>query len=601
MKNRINRLLEKKGLSYIFVLFIVFVPQGICALKAVPYSTYDEIGPLKFLGYITGESNLGNLEAAYYGWGTYIWMFPAYFLTHNPICRYRALCIFSVLLQTLSAELTLIVCNKYLIKKMHIIYSICISVMVGYTCSHDIIIYNEHGLLFINCLVLLLICKAFSDEKRKAKYTFCAFLVALYGLTIHTRAIILIIALISIVLAYHLFFKINLLNKKQIIALFIIGIFVRRLVKTVEHMIWVRYSSTGSVANTSVGLTMDKIKCIFGLDFWKTIWTYCFGQIYALNIITGGVIILVFFSFTVYIINSKFDLSKLEFQRNLFIILVFGMCTAALMVGVGMNWGAPLYMKPQDIYGTNAEALKGIHYTRYSLNYSVPLCILALAISLDNFIYKRKYGFCCIIGQIVCYIYWYDYIYPKVKNSYGSITYLVGIMHRTPYTGIPYERLFIIIFFTFNIVILSSLINKKILYYLFLDGLLLYSFMGSFYCDTYQYQLIRSEYQRASYQYLMEQLTDEEFRNIDKIYAYNVDWAREQFYITQAKIVEGIPEKSESEAIIMYHGNYLNDEDFLRAVSVDDYQIYKMEEECFLLVRGGYLDLFCDGYAWNDG
>lgn len=588
MKNKINELLDKRFVSYILVFIIVFIPQGICALKAVPYPIYDEIGPLKFLGYITGEQNLGSLETAYYGWGTYIWMFPAYLITQNPIYRYRSLCVFSAFLQALSAEMAFIMCHKYLIKKARTACSICIAVMVGYVCSHDIVLFNEHGLLAVNSLVLLLICIAFSDGEYKENYIFYAFLAALYGLTMHTRAIILVIALIIAILAYRLFFKIKLIKKRQMVVLLLAGVGVRWLEKTIMQIVWVRYSSTGSVANTSLDVVTNKFKYIFGLEFWKTMWVYCFGQIYALNIVTGGVAILIFFAIAAYFANSKFDFVKLEFQRNLFIILVFGMCTVGITAGVGMSWGVSVYRDGLSIYGTDEYALKGIHYTRYSLNYIMPLCILAL--SMDSL--KRKYAAYCVLGQISCFLYWLNCIYPKVQNSHASIGYFLGIMHRLPYTGIPYERLFVVIFLTIDIIIISVFFNKKLLYFLFLDGFLIYSFMGSFYCDTYQYELIRSEYQRASYKYFNENFTDENLQRIDRMYAYNVDVDREQFYLSKVKIVKGLPENDERDAVIMYYGDYLVDEEFSNKVSIDDYQIYAMAEKCFLLVKGSYADLF---------
>lgn len=590
MKNKINGLLDKRFVSYILIFVIVFIPQGICALKAVPYLVYDEIGPLKFLGYITGEQNLGSLETAYYGWGTYIWMFPVYFITRNPIYRYRALCVFSALLQALSGGMAFAICRKYLIKREQAIHSICIAVIVGYICSYDIIIYNEHGLLFVNCLVLLLICKTFADGNHKEKYIFGAFLAALYGLTMHTRAIILVIALVFIVLIYWLFFKINLINKRQMVVLFLAGIGVRWMVKTIEQVIWVRYSSTGSVANTSLDVVTDKFKYIFGLEFWKTMWVYCFGQAYALNIVTGGVAILIFFSIAAYFANSKFNIGEPECQRNLFIILVFGICTAALIAGVGMQWGAPVYRDGLDIYGTDEYALKGINYVRYSLNYIVPLCILALAMSLDNF--KRKYAAYCIFVQTACFLYWLNGIYPKIRNSYEYLSHFAGIIHRRPYTGFQYEKLFAIIFLTIDIIIILNFFNKKVLYFIFLDGFLIYSFMGSFWHSTYQYALMRSEYQLVSYEYIKEHLTDNELQSIDRMYAYNVDVNREQFYINEVKIVEGLPENGARDAVIMYYGDYLGDGEFLNEVSIDDYQIYTMADRCFLMVKGSYADLF---------
>lgn len=596
MNSKSEALLKKqKYLSYFFIFFVVFVPQGICAIQAIPYSTYDEIGPLKFLGFIAGESNLGTVETAYYGWGTYIWMFPVYFITGNPIYRYRALCMYSGLLQSLSAVLTFIICHKYLMWNKRIIYSICISVMVGYISSHDIILYNEHGLLLVSCLIVLFICKAFSDEKYRKNYIFGAYLVAFYGLTMHTRAIMLVIAMISISLVYYLFFKIKLLSKKMILSLVVIGICIKIILNIVQQEVWIRYSNSGNVGNVSINLGGDKIKCIFDFEFWKTMWIYCYGQMYALNIVLGGAVVIFGFAISLYVINNRNSFEKSEIQRNIFVILIFGMCTVAMMIGVGMSWGTPIYRDGLDLYGTNSITLKGINYTRYSLNYIVPLCIVSLSLWVDNSIYKKKYEFYCIVGQELCFLYWYEYIYPKVKNSVVSADYLIGMMHREPNMDIPYERLFVILFITLNIIILSSYINQKVLYFLFLDGLLIYSFMGSFYCDTLQYEIIRSEYQRASYEYLTEKLTDEEFESIDRIYAYNVDALREQFYISKIEIVDGLPDIEEQDVIIMYHGDYFEDLEFLGEVSIEEYNVYVMAEKCYLLAKGRYKDLLYDG------
>lgn len=396
---------------YIFMFLFVLLSQiWLPLLRYLPISgdeTYTISGAAYFAGY--NWSAYMHLKK-FYNFGYSLWLTPLYKIFDDPVTIYRMMLLFNILLHAIT---TLMI---YHILRAKFQCSKCVSIAVSLVggCNAVMLffrgfVYNEMPLSFVVWLVILLLLElSESTGRKRALLSVLLGAVAAYAYIIHSRCIIVYIALGLLVLLYLAVYKKWLVQPLSFAVIFASLIYVEHLlVDYVQKNLYLQ--GTGTAMPNSVEHVVTgtwRYKPLLSLNGIKTLICQFFSLSGALSIKTGGVLTIVTVAVLYYLVKNISGYCKGEEDKKIFILSLFS--TMSL-------WGMVVAIA---LTGAANGKIKFLLYTRYFSPFLGPflMCGLFLLIRYTKFRFRWIMIWSVLLTIAVCGVY-YFYTYPILDGE----------------------------------------------------------------------------------------------------------------------------------------------------------------------------------------
>lgn len=422
--SKIENMIEKH--EKIFVICMMILASMILSrafFSVYPlHTTTDELGAIVGAATLAGYDWSGVIEqSGYYGFGYYALFAPLFKLNLSPVMIYRLILVTTRILR--GSIISFIV--YYIGKKYYRYDSKLNLLLVSIICSiplypnYDANIVNDVVLDIFLWLVILSICKIAENtgNRRKCiKWIMSYLLLSFWGLFLHTRAVIIVIASVMVLTGI-------LIYKREKVLLFSGGVILltllgNELIKQYQNYIW---SGKEGLANTSASVTKN-----FSLLDSKTweIWIHMLvGHVSVQTLLTGGLFLLAIVGTINYLWCVFVQKGKSE---NVYVnivlavsILCIGGAFAAFLVS---NWFGNMYNTWDTAEKGKVYAYKALTYVRYWNVFAMPFLFSGIYLSCkkekENCIKKTLF-----LGIILMYAF-VNMIIPVVQNNSDSASFL---------------------------------------------------------------------------------------------------------------------------------------------------------------------------------
>ncbi len=556
--------------SYIIIFIVAFLPRIIlCASGKMGFWPSDETAT------IAGAAALAGLDwtevvskAGYYGQGFYSLFAPLFIITDNPFIIYKVMAVTCAILQGLTAYMAYYCIGKIgdIDEKVKVIISISASYMLNTEAS---ILYNEHPYLVVTWLIMILLLKLFDNidkPKKKAGYTILLVGVMGYAMTLHTRAWILWMSLVIVVILFYYLYKKWIVSIPVCIALgcgMIAAITVALTV--IQKKMW-ETSDTSTIRNTKyvINITWDALNSV------KAWFNIVVGQINAAVFASMGIAIIcvvIFVSMFFKAIKNR-KAKNDDFEEQKYILIAFFNIFAIMMTigGLSLSWLSGATEAIKEGFGSNHNSLKIFFYFRYFATFTAPLIMITMIYMYKN---KEKMPELYKIATkiyIVIQTYWLIFIVPY---SYKRQEYKMARLN--PYIGFIFGRKVNIYTFVGALVVLTilwiiigNLIKRqKIKSLLMLIMVfLVYHYISMSVCYVEKVQDVRYSRINGGYNFV-KQLENEDIECYEIFSPSKTDgticpYFYYQFYLNRHKILPRYPETGNDRSVVLF--NEANDE-----------------------------------------
>lgn len=596
--------LSLKG-EYFVCCLIALIPKIIMIWTAsYPLNiTGDEL----FLFYIPAK--LAGLDWSscmydyrYYGYGFSIFLVPLFKYVHNPVVLYRITLILVAIVQLVIPIICCYMLNSFLCVSKSL-YVILITTICTYGVSmYPTYMYNEHIYIiwvWVSFFILAKLWTLNEEEKRKkALYSILLGFSFVGALTVHQRAVTLILAFfflyIFILLAckkrfcYALpvatvYYIGNLINSK------IMNYFIKLLkYGTVSGLDTQSEAELSSIQNTSVQMSFS-LKSFLNKEYVQAVIRVFAGNINNWNIFTVGIgifSIILGISFLIKLFKQEIR----EEEKRVLFFGVFGVISILITIaGLANTWGWAI----KDAYVNNdatADALRGLTYTRYLIAYFPPVMMAVLAYICNHAdIYIKLFHYTILFSGTFLF-YYLGRIIPLMMNQkvgFGSLNVYSPAGYRQE--GVfPVDYLFAILIFMFILFELYNILKKEriAVYLSILCILVLWRCTYSVYLGSGKNNSINYHYVDKT-QIIIEQLGQEEINVPIFVYPWSLKETSQgylfelQFVSNETKFYRGLPEDDFKEAI--YLTIYPNTG---KELLEKGYTLIQLDDEEYVYVKG---------------
>lgn len=452
---------------------------------------------------MVGAATLAGLDwsdivknAKYYGIGYTVLMAPMFLITDNPFVIYQGMLLYNAILYAISAVLCFRLMRKLCGKPegtKENVYCLLFSIASVFVPIKFVFIINEHMLTFLNWVLLTLLVKVaelFSENRKResVKYVAVMFVLMLYALVVHTRGVTFWIA-VAIVL-----FVLFLMHRLRI-RYWLVGIvgavggyvLMQNVVKLIQRVVWNNDGST--MLNSSEQLAESsqlKFTYFKHLINWVFPSTTIVSQVNTMTIATGG-LFLFSIIFSIRIIVQL--IRKKERPTGTALILLVtalftGLCVFISICGQSVIWMPNAYEitdhaeKMEAIFGKRAKL-----YIRYFTCYTGPALMLAgvymmqfkktvkhyLLVSLGAFAAISTFAV-LVVGK------WYEQFTLVESPVYQLFLPFVFWSKKEYLTQDIFWVTSIIAVVIFMILIVFTLLNKRIVVAALVAGMMLYQY-----------------------------------------------------------------------------------------------------------------------------
>ena len=382
---------KKIYIGYNIVFLLAFFPKAILCFFMHPISVLsDEVATIAGATLLTSSDWSSVIShAGYYGTGMSIFAAPLFWFTKDPIVIYRGIGLLCTLMQSITAVIGYSILTKYFKIKNQMVL-IVISVAASYLVAvRGILIFNEHALILLAWLLVWILLKlqdVLRNRKWKIIYTILLVLVLTYGLTLHTRAILLWIAVGFAIIFY------SWTHRKCLISVptaFIgggIGYMLSSIyLSIVQRKLWLVGSGT-EIRNGSI-TTSGQFSLLFDSENWRAWANIVLGQLHTVGIMTGGILILAAL-FVIHLLWRSVFFRKrflkesgeeVQYLRAAYPVLIF--CVAFIVIniaGQSISWLGDGVGAINSGYWSDAYGVKGFTYVRYLAPTMGPLFLVFL-------------------------------------------------------------------------------------------------------------------------------------------------------------------------------------------------------------------------------
>lgn len=377
--------IRKNDVKFFAILTFAFVfgLRLIFCMMALPIRTLsDELATISGAAYTAGyDWSAVVSNAGYYGVGFTSLLGIFFKIFDNPVFIYRGMLCVCALVQSLSVFIVFYILSYYMKISNYIIICLVAIASSFFVVTRASIVYNEHILILISWICMLILFKLIEyngNIKKKRIYTFLLMICLAYSLTIHTRSIILWVAMIGTILFYIWSDRKLLISPGIFIITGILGYILSKIyVTSMQSNIWIANSSEG-LRNATVPvpeLSMD----LFSVDKWHAWLSIIIGQLNTINIFSGGLVFL-FLVIFIHIIWKKITVKK-KLKKNtgdkmdlvVPVLVFFLLCTGMTIFAQSITWLPGAAQAINEGIFNNNYGTKAFTYIRYIGPYCGPL------------------------------------------------------------------------------------------------------------------------------------------------------------------------------------------------------------------------------------
>ena len=558
-------------IQLVFCFLIALLPRVYVSLQTLPVRTIsDEVAAMSAGAYFAGYDWSEVIQnAGYYGTGFFGLFFGVFKLTDNPVIIYRTVLVVCALVQA-SVVFIAYYLIKYIFKIDDAKFTCIVSVLSSYcVVSKTSVILNEHIMIllcWIYALGIALLIKYKNDLKKQwLAFGLCA-ITLMYGLTIHTRFIMVILATAIVWLIYYFLFHEKLFKIRFLPMGIVLYILSQKYIHYIQSKLWL-VKNGESVRNGSINLSTSADLHLGST--YKALLNSIIGQMVTMNQIFLGIFffaIAVGLIFLIRVLKEKYRPSKyiISDDDKIFvaIFLIFIICVCGTVVGVAISWlsGTANSIR-YEVDPANCYAFKAFVYTRYAAPYIGPVILSGILLCKQK---EELYYPSMILSTVVfviCTIYFYIFILPYIENNGSGIDYFCswsthgkfGEQITRNYYSISFAFVFFMLFIAW-----ICLWKKKTLIYLSIVSILL----PIHYVDLAMKRDIpmqQSRYAMVSETYELIKNINWDETDLPDIYVYdpenNLSYLY-QFYLNRYKIISSYPETSDDETILISSRNF---------------------------------------------
>lgn len=598
-----KRIGENRKLIWIAIFAVGFLPRLYLCTRFYPYCVYDEGPVLASAAWFAGKDWTGvSSISAYYGWGYYALFFPLLKMTNDFQVIYFWITIINSAVQALYG----IIASKC----AYTFFSINSGVnllLIGTISSYMVyvrpVIYNETPLILIVWLLMYFICALIKNEnnrEKKFKYTVIIGLLICWALTIHTRAVVLFVALFIVEIAYALFLKRSIISVWGIPIIGIVVVAANYVTDYMKNEVWLADVRT-SLANSSVSINTENI---LWTDWttWKGIFYVIVGQLSTINLCSVGLIALsicIWGIFAFKFLLRKVDWNAVIVRISIVVGTFFTICVFSMILGQSVSWLYAIYPALKSNASGNVEGYKAFSYVRYAYAFAGPIVLLTICLIQKQVLALKKKAFVIIgLSMLVVAKIWAVNILPLLAGNGYALEPYVPFANRKAFEVITdYEyRISLVWTLIFTLAfIFSFLIGKKELYYCMTAGIMIFEtiYMG-IYNDSV-YGQARSEIYKDTYDFF--EMISQDYIIPNDIYSYGADYQRLQCYLNAYHILPDADKDELNGELLLYKGNIgslsIGDADSFIAnyvsISDDMYLLFGDDKKLYqLLILDGY-------------
>ncbi len=579
--------MKKQDLFLVFL--ITLFPRLFISLQAYPamYSS-DEVSAISVAAMLAGYDWREVVSCAgYYGIG-YLFIFaPLFHVVKNPIWIYRIILTVSSALVALSAPVCYLVLHKYFsldrrIDKI-VVSSIC-GVLNIFTCVH-LTARNEEILYFLVWVIVYYLCgilNSVNQSKQRKQKERVLLLLLMYSLTVHTRAVCLIIGVVFADILYRVIYKKGILRKRSYLIILAAYIIISFGLKVYQSNIWI-YGTKNTSVMSGVKNSLSKVQEYFNPYLFGNIFRIVFGQIYTAGAITGGLFIFALITILLFYTKKKYHINSDE----KYIIVVGGMflfCTIITIGGMSVTWLINV-TKSMTEYGSEGfqSSYRAFTYLRYMGCYVSPVIMCAFVVAENNKKVLRRAVWIGTVAMCILTLFFMKMVLPYISTNRDVYFMALGDMKNGE--TVTCENWYMACILSLSVMIVGMLLvmSKKALIY-FVGTLLLLIFERLY---IFRQSTIISEqkyYMRANAGYELIQSMREE-KELQKIYVYDSIGGRQQFFLYQylnytEKIVPGMPDNMEENILLFSNTN-------LKEILQDSFYWGKLDENEYVYCIAG--------------
>lgn len=350
----------------------VFIPRLIftVGIKTMSISG-DEIFSFWPAAKLAGYDWSGVMEGyRYYGFGYTALLTPFFLLIRDPAVLYKTLVVLMALFQSLTAPL---VC--YLMKRFFHVTNPLRRIISGIVCSFCVALravytYPEflYDFLIWSIVWILLIL----TEKASLKWTIFLWVVTGYAITVHSRGITLVFAILAAAVLYQIWFKKPLLDWRVTIVLAVAALlFYKFGIQFVLNYL----GMNRPVGNTSVTVKSGTLSLFLGEPKSWISWFYIIlGQLNEGIMMSAGLAVP-----AVWILMKMFFSKAERINENRQILCVAVFSFAAIIITIGGQSITELSAVYEAMFTNgNWDAFRMVTYLRYYGAYASPLLMAAI-------------------------------------------------------------------------------------------------------------------------------------------------------------------------------------------------------------------------------
>ena len=391
-------------------IVLVFVVSAL--LRLAPYLNQfvyrfrtDDFGTLVYPAYLAGYDWSAFVSGTnhYYGFG-YYWIFaPLFHLFRKPE---------SLLIAIAAVNSMLIVLSSLLIYHLAVYYlrmprswvTACIAI-IATMFQGDIYPRSDFWLrtdneipLYLAVWLLVWAVLAAADAETRRKKAVSSFLVGLvlvWALTVHERALALVLSVIFVLFLFYLLTR-RWVMQPAVFLMTLCGGFVcqRMLRRAVIAVLWrggLPGKNTDAFADVSLWF-LESVKAV------RALMLVLFGNIHSFIIRGFGIPVfamVIAVGWMILCIRNKTwrekgtELTEEQKVLNLsaLVLLIFGVCITVTILGMSVRWGSMLY--PGLVSGEVVRGYKGICYSRYYYTFIGPVVFGTLVYCCRNQSFER--------------------------------------------------------------------------------------------------------------------------------------------------------------------------------------------------------------------
>ena len=457
----INKILERfsgiwKDYKIQFLLFLGVFSFKIILNLFLKSSTLtagnDDIGTMAGAAYFAGLDWSDVISRSlYYGWGYSMFMAPAFLLTDNVRILFQAMLAYNALLLGLSVVICYNILHKIL-KIQNKTFCVLVTLAANFyfiALMNTNIVFNETAIIFLTWLVFYLLLKMQENSdigRTNIKSTIALVLIMGYGLTVHTRFVLVWGGVFVMFISYG-FVKKKILVNPWVFLLGAGGIYglVRILNGSIQDKLWLAAQNDEPLVNSldSLGGQFTNLKELLNADGLTGYLHMLLGQSAIMFFLSGG--LLLFFLLITGIMIHRLIRKIFKKQERFFVAEDDE--TTDIQIGTGIIFIASFLIATLLFSSIGAAG--------------VARDAIVKGWNCKWFVYSRYWGACCPMAIMLTFVYFYLNKEKKLKRIVSVISIFVmtawgilfGIFVATKLAGAKISSALVYQFlvgFTFN-------------------------------------------------------------------------------------------------------------------------------------------------------